>query len=123
LSDTGNLERLNASATACCGKFAAAHAAQRKRTFSLKKSLQLLPSRRQICMRSISYKEPVDLVTAQVCLEEPFPDERARPSLRWFLGLKAAGMVPFRKIGRLVFYDVTEVRRALDRKFKVETPL
>jgi hypothetical protein len=37
LSDTGNLEQLNASATTCCGKFAAAHAAQRKRTFSLKK--------------------------------------------------------------------------------------
>ena len=41
--------------------------------------------------------------------------------MRWFLGLKAAGFVPFRKIGRLVFYDVAEVRRALDRRFKVET--
>jgi hypothetical protein len=63
------------------------------------------------------------LVTARVCLEELFPDMRSRPSLRWFLGLKAAGVIPFRKIGRLVFYDVAEVRRALDRRFKVEPAL
>jgi hypothetical protein len=70
-----------------------------------------------------SYQELGNLVTAQVCLEELFPDERARPSLRWFLGLKAAGFVPFRKIGGLVFYDVAEVRRALDRSFKVDSAL
>jgi hypothetical protein len=40
--------------------------------------------------------------------------------LRWFLELKAIGAVPYRKIGRRVFFDVAEVRRALDRKFKVE---
>jgi hypothetical protein len=74
-------------------------------------------------MPTVRNQESVNLVTAQVCLEELFPDERGRPSLRWFLGLKAAGAVPFRKIGRLVFYDVAEVRRALDRKFKVEAAL
>jgi hypothetical protein len=74
-------------------------------------------------MPTVSYQGLGNLVTARVCLEELFPDERARPSLRWFLGLKAAGFVPFRKIGRLVFYDVAEVRRALDRRFKVESAL
>jgi hypothetical protein len=74
-------------------------------------------------MPSVSYQEHVDLVTAQICLEELFPDKRARPSLRWFHGLKAAGVIPFRKIGRLVFYDVAEVRMALDRRFKVEAAL
>jgi hypothetical protein len=74
-------------------------------------------------MGPTSYEQPVDLVTAQICLEKLFPNKRTRPSLRWFLGLKAAGVVPHRKIGRLVFYDVAEVRRAFDRKFKVEAAL
>jgi hypothetical protein len=65
-------------------------------------------------------KECTDLVTAEVLLERLWPDSRGRPSLRWFLELKAIGAIPYRKIGRRVFYDVAEVRRALDRKFKVE---
>jgi hypothetical protein len=64
--------------------------------------------------------EDVDLVPDYVCLERLFPHERGRPSIRWFRALKAAGALPFRRIGRRIFYDVAEVRRALDRRFKVE---
>jgi hypothetical protein len=71
-------------------------------------------------MPSAATSETVDLVPDYVCLERLFPDERGRPSIRWFRALKAAGVLPFRRIGRRIFYDVAEVRRTLDRKFKVE---
>jgi hypothetical protein len=60
------------------------------------------------------------LTNAQGCLEKVFPDPRARPSLRWFKGLQAAGKIPFRKIGRKVWFDPEEVRRALDKQFRVQ---
>jgi hypothetical protein len=60
--------------------------------------------------------ERIDLVDAQGCIEEIWPDERSRPSLRWFKGLQLAGLIPYRKIGRRVFFDPAEVRRALDKR-------
>jgi hypothetical protein len=60
--------------------------------------------------------ERVDLVDAHGCLEEIFPHPRSRPSLRWFKNLQHDGIIPYRKIGRRVFFDVAEVRRALDRQ-------
>ena len=64
--------------------------------------------------------EEIGLVDARKCLELLFPDERSRPTLRTFLEWKAQGLFPFRKFGRLVFYDPVEVRRAIDRRLKVE---
>jgi hypothetical protein len=46
-------------------------------------------------------------------------DPSSRPSRRWFLELKAKGLVPFHRIGRRVFFDPTEVRAALDHQFRV----
>lgn len=48
-----------------------------------------------------------------------WPDPESRPSRRWFLELKAKGLVPFVRIGRRIFFDPAEVRAALDHQFKV----
>lgn len=60
------------------------------------------------------------LVGAIPLLEHLFPDERTRPTLRWLREMQAKRLVPYRKVGRLVYFDVMEVRRALDKQFKVE---
>lgn len=49
-----------------------------------------------------------------------WPYERERPSKRWFKELQLNGQIPYRRIGRMIFFDPAEVRRALDRKFRVE---
>lgn len=59
------------------------------------------------------------LVNGEQCLNALFPDPKSRPSLRWFLTLKTRGLIPFRRIRGLVFYDVEEVRRAIDTQFTV----
>ena len=59
------------------------------------------------------------LVGAETCLCLVFPDEATRPSLRYFRELQRKRLLPFRKIGRLVFFDPAEVRRALDKTFTV----
>ncbi|MCX6878701.1 MAG: hypothetical protein NTW21_33545 [Verrucomicrobia bacterium] len=41
------------------------------------------------------------------------------PSKRTFAEWKARGFFPFVKIGKRVFVDPSEVRRALDRRFKI----
>jgi hypothetical protein len=66
----------------------------------------------------IKEQDRVDLVDAQGCLEELFPDPRSRPSLRWFKYLQYDGIIPFRKIGRRVFFDTAEVRQAIDKHCK-----
>ena len=61
------------------------------------------------------------LVGEERCRELVWPDEQSRPSRRWFLELKARGLLPFVRVGRRVFFDPAEVRRALDRQFKIDT--
>jgi hypothetical protein len=63
----------------------------------------------------VKEQERLDYVDAEGCLKELFPDPRSRPSLRWFKYLQYDGLIPYRKIGRRVFFDVAEVRRALDK--------
>ncbi len=62
---------------------------------------------------------PAQLTDARGCIKAAFA-EGSRPSLRSFLDWKAKGYVPYKKIGRRVYYDATEVRRALDRHFSVK---
>lgn len=62
---------------------------------------------------------PAGLVGAETCLRLVFPDEATRPCLRYFRELQRKRLVPFKKIGRLTFFDPVEVRRALDRQFSV----
>ena len=59
---------------------------------------------------------PAGLVGAETCLEIVFPDKSTRPSLRWLRELQHKRLIPFRKIGKLVFFDPVEARRALDRE-------
>ena len=68
----------------------------------------------------ITEPESAGLVSAHECLEKIFPNVRSRPSLRWFKGLQAAGKIPYRKIRRRVWFDPEEVRRALDKQFRVQ---
>jgi hypothetical protein len=60
------------------------------------------------------------LLGAHGCMAEIWPNPQERPSFRKFKELQLKGFIPFHRIGRLVFFDPAEVRRALDRKFKVE---
>lgn len=62
---------------------------------------------------------PAGLVGVETCLRLVFPDEATRPCLRYFRELQRKRLVPFKKIGRLTFFDPVEVRRALDRQFSV----
>ena len=66
-------------------------------------------------------KIPNGLVGAMPLLEIIFPDKKTRPSLRWLREMQAKRLVPFRKIGRKVYFDPEEVRRAFDAQFKVES--
>jgi hypothetical protein len=59
------------------------------------------------------------LLGAETCLRVLFPDETTRPCVRYFRELQRKRLVPFKKIGRRVFFDPVEVRRALDRQFTV----
>lgn len=58
---------------------------------------------------------------AEALLREVWKDEASRPSLRWLRAMQAKRVLPYRKIGRKVFFDPEEVRRAIDSKFKVES--
>jgi len=60
------------------------------------------------------------LVGAETLLETLFPVERDRPTHRWLAEMRKRRLIPFRKIGgRIIRYDVAEVRAAIDRNFTV----
>jgi hypothetical protein len=59
------------------------------------------------------------LVDVFTCIDEVFDGDR-KPSLRTFRDWQAKGLIPFRKIGRLTFFDPFEVRAALDKRCLVE---
>ena len=62
---------------------------------------------------------PPGLFGEKALREIIWPDPASRPSRRWFLELKAKGLLPYRQISRRVFYDAAEVRAALDHQFRV----
>lgn len=64
-------------------------------------------------------QEPT-LVGIQTCLETVFPDPATRPGKRTFLDWKAKKYFPSIKIGKRVFLDPVQVRRALDKRFTIE---
>lgn len=59
------------------------------------------------------------LVGAAELLLALFPANDSRPSVRWLRRMQSRGLIPYKKIGRRVFFDPEEVRRALDRQFSV----
>lgn len=48
-----------------------------------------------------------------------WPDEKCRPSHRALINWRDLGIIPYIKLGRLVFYDPAEVRWALRKKCTV----
>lgn len=55
------------------------------------------------------------LVNCDELLQELFT-ENARPSVRWLLNQVRARKIPFVRIGRLIFFDVEQVRKAAVNK-------
>ena len=60
------------------------------------------------------------LLNAPALLEEVFPDQSSRPSVRWIRIMQAKRLIPYYKVGGLVFFDPDEVREAL-AKMRVRT--
>ena len=60
------------------------------------------------------------LVGAAETIAAVFGEEHSRPALRTFREWQARGYFPVHKIGKRTFFDPSEVRRALDRRFKIE---
>lgn len=63
---------------------------------------------------------PPQLVRGERLLELLF-DEYSRPSLRWLRQMQAQRKVPYVKIGRLVRFDVEQVRAALEKDCTVHS--
>jgi hypothetical protein len=59
------------------------------------------------------------LLGIEACRIDVFPDPASAPASRTFKKWMAARYFPVHKIGRRVFLDPEEVRRALDRRFKI----
>jgi len=59
------------------------------------------------------------LVDGVKLLEVLFPPE-SRPTLRWLRDQQKLRRVSYRKIGRLVFFDVNEVREAWRDRFTIK---
>jgi len=55
------------------------------------------------------------LVDAKGLLENLF-EESSRPSLRWLREQQALRTIPFVRIGRLIFFNPTQVRAALNAR-------
>lgn len=70
-------------------------------------------------MRAHAVEPQSRLVDVLTCIGEVFDGER-KPSLRTFRDWQAKGLIPFRKIGRLTFFDPLEVRAALDKRCRVQ---
>lgn len=61
-------------------------------------------------------------VGGETLLKMLFPFEGDRPSLRWLAEMRKRRLIPFRKIGgKMVRYDVGEVKAALDKNFTVQS--
>ena len=69
-------------------------------------------------MRANASEPGSRLVDVVSCIDEVFDGER-KPSLRTFRLWQAKGLIPYRKIGRLTFFDPLEVRIALDKQFRI----
>lgn len=54
------------------------------------------------------------LVSGDTLLEQVFPVVRDRPSLRWLQRMTKSRAIPSLKVGKLRYYKVAAVRRALD---------
>ena len=68
---------------------------------------------------SLSPAAPPALVDVHRLREILWPDARCRPCLRTVRRWQSQRLVPHVKIGRSVFFDPAQVRRALDASFTI----
>lgn len=61
------------------------------------------------------------LVDGPRLLEVLFPNPACRPSLRWLRDQQKRRVIPYMRIGRLVFFDPPRVRLALEERASVKT--
>ncbi len=67
----------------------------------------------------MSHSSEKQLVDARTCISILFPNPKSAPSLRSFREWQARKWIPFRKVGKRVFFCPEEVRRAIDKRFTV----
>ncbi|MBL9145353.1 MAG: hypothetical protein JNM99_16870 [Verrucomicrobiaceae bacterium] len=60
------------------------------------------------------------LTDAHGLLAALWPEKESRPSLRWLREQQVRRTVPFIKVGRRVFFDPLQVRRAMEKNFGIE---
>lgn len=77
------------------------------------------PLREQLTETTTRINNEPRLVGVLTCLAEVFPDAETAPGKRTFHEWMSRGYFPVYRIGRRVFLDPCEVRRALERRFKV----
>ena len=58
----------------------------------------------------------VRLIQAEQLLAEIWPDESARPSIRWLRGQQEKRQIPHVRLGRLVYFNPDEVRKWIAAK-------
>lgn len=71
----------------------------------------------QAGLTQVSVSSP--LVSGETLLATLFPVEENRPCARTLARWKNQGLIPFVKIGRMVFFDPVKVQRAIDKQFTV----
>ncbi len=57
-------------------------------------------------------------VSAETCLSILFPGDEPGISMRLFRKLQAAGSIPYLKLGRRTLFVPSEVKAALEKRFK-----
>ncbi len=62
--------------------------------------------------------EQKKLIDAEGLLEALF-EEQARPSLRWIREQQRKRTIPFIRVGRLVRFDLDQVRAAMNSQFTI----
>lgn len=60
------------------------------------------------------------LVGIETCINEIFPDPDTRPAKRTFMDWKSKRYFPVIKIGKRVFLNPDQVRKALEKRFTVD---
>lgn len=54
-------------------------------------------------------------------LELIWPDEKARPSVKWLHHQRANRQIPYIRVGRLIFYDPVRVKASLLSKREIKS--
>jgi len=62
----------------------------------------------------------VKLVDVRGLLEGLFPPE-CRPTPRWVRDQQKRGTIPYVRLGRLIFFDIDQVREAIARRHTIKS--